>query len=139
VNANPPSQGTPLWEELLLWFGPALLLGGLLAWWMRSGGAGALGGLGAMGMGKSKARRYAPGSAKQTTFADVAGIDDVKDEVMEIVDFLRYPDRYTRLGAKIPHGVLLSASPTLEEDEAYAAAGISPGTAPAAIAPAQAG
>ena len=111
VNANPPSQGTPLWEELLLWFGPALLLGGLLAWWMRSGGTGALGGLGGMGMGKSKARRYDPGSAKRTTFADVAGIDDVKDEVMEIVDFLRDPGRYSKLGAQIPHGVLLSGQP----------------------------
>jgi|SRR5271165_2452214 len=56
VNANPPQQGTPLWEELLLWFGPALLFGGLIAWWMRRGGAGALGGLGGMGIGKSKAK-----------------------------------------------------------------------------------
>jgi cell division protease FtsH len=106
VTASP--QGTPVWEQLLLWFGPALLLGGLLAWWMRSGGAGALGGL---GMGKSRARRYDPGSAKRTTFADVAGIDEVKDEVMEIVDFLRDPGRYRRLGAQIPHGVLLSGQP----------------------------
>jgi cell division protease FtsH len=111
VNANPPSQGTPLWEELLLWFGPALLLGGLLAWRMRSGGAGALGGLGGMGMGKSKARRYDPGSVKRTTFADVAGIDDVKDEVMEIADFLRDPGKYRKLGAQIPRGVLLSGAP----------------------------
>jgi cell division protease FtsH len=108
VTANP--QGTPWWQQLLLWFGPALLLGGLLAWWMRSGGAGTLGGLG-MGMGKSRARRYDPGSAKRTTFADVAGIDEVKDEVMEIVDFLRNPDRYRALGAQIPHGVLLSGQP----------------------------
>ena len=111
VNAKPPSQGTPLWEELLLWFGPALLFGGLLAWYMRSGGATALGGLGGMGMGKSKARRYDPSSAKRTTFADVAGIDDVKNEVMEIVDFLRDPGKYSRLGAQIPRGVLLSGQP----------------------------
>jgi cell division protease FtsH len=111
VNANAPSQGTPLWEELLLWFGPALLLGGLLAWYMRSGGAGALGGLGGLGMGKSKARRYDPSSAKRTTFADVAGIEDVKNEVMEIVDFLRDPGKYRRLGAQIPRGVLLSGQP----------------------------
>jgi cell division protease FtsH len=111
VTANPPSQGTPLWEQLLLWFGPALLLGGLLAWWMRSGGASALGGLGGMGMGKSKARRYDPSSAKRTTFADVAGIEDVKNEVMEIVDFLRDPGKYSRLGAQIPRGVLLSGQP----------------------------
>ncbi len=60
VNANAPSQVTRLWEELLLWFGPALLFGGLLAWWMRSGGAGAPGGLGGTGMGKSTARRLRP-------------------------------------------------------------------------------
>jgi cell division protease FtsH len=108
VTASP--QSTPLWQQLLLWFGPALLLGGLLAWWMRSGGASTMGGLG-MGLGKSRARRYDPGSAKRATFADVAGIDEVKDEVMEIVDFLRDPDRYRRLGAQIPHGVLLSGQP----------------------------
>jgi cell division protease FtsH len=111
VNASPPSRGTPLWEQLLLWFGPALLFGGLLAWYMRSGGASALGGLGGMGMGKSKARRYDPSSAKRTTFADVAGIEDVKKEVMEIVDFLRDPGKYRKLGAQIPRGVLLSGQP----------------------------
>ena len=110
VNANPPSQGTPLWEELLLWFGPALLFGGLLYWYMRNS-SGALGGLGGLGMGKSKARRYDPSTAKRITFADVAGIDDVKDEVMEIVDFMRDPGKYTRLGAQIPHGVLLAGQP----------------------------
>ena len=109
VSASPPSQGAPLWEQMLLWFGPALLLGGLFAWWMRRGGASTLGGIG--GMGKSRARRYDPGSAKRTTFADVAGIEDVESEVMEIVDFLRNPDRYRRLGAQIPHGVLLSGAP----------------------------
>ncbi len=109
VSANSPNQGSPLWEELLLWFGPALLLGGLLAWYKRSGGAAALGGMG--GMGRSRARRYDPETAKRTTFADVAGIEDVENEVMEIVDFLRAPDRYRRLGAQIPHGVLLSGQP----------------------------
>ena len=112
VTANPPNQGTPLWEELLLWFGPALLLWGGFAYWMRRGGAAGLGGLGgSLGMGKSKAKRYDPDSAKRTTFADVAGIDEVKNEVTEIVDFLRDPGKYTRLGAQIPHGVLLSGQP----------------------------
>jgi cell division protease FtsH len=109
VNAEPPSQGTPLWEELLLWFGPALLLGGLFA---GLGRRGRLGGLGAMGgFGQSKAQRYDPASGERTTFADVAGIEDVKAEVTEIVDFLRDPGRYRRLGAQIPHGVLLSGPP----------------------------
>lgn len=111
VSANPPSQGPPLWEQLLLWFGPALLLGGLLAGWYRSGAAGLGGMAGFGGMGKSRARRYDPGSAKRTTFADVAGIQDVQNEVREIVDFLRDPERYRRLGAQIPHGVLLSGQP----------------------------
>jgi cell division protease FtsH len=110
MNASSPNQGTPLWEELLLWFGPALLLGGLLAWWWRSS-SGSLGGLGMGGMGRSPARRYDPSSAKRTTFADVAGIEDVENEVGEIVDFLRDPGRYTKLGAQIPHGVLLSGPP----------------------------
>ncbi len=63
------------------------------------------------GLGRSRARQYDSGSAQRTTFADVAGIQDVKDEVMEIVDFLRNPDRYRRLGAQIPHGVLLTGAP----------------------------
>jgi cell division protease FtsH len=109
VNAEPPSQGTPLWEDLLLWFGPALLLGGLFA---GLGRGGRLGGLGAMGgFSQSRAHRYDPAAAKRTTFADVAGIEDVKNEVTEIVDFLRDPGRYRQLGAQIPHGVLLSGAP----------------------------
>jgi len=109
VNAEAPSQGTPLWEDLLLWFGPALLLGGLFAGLGRSG---RLGGLGAMGgFGQSRAHRYDPAAANRTTFADVAGIEDVKAEVTEIVDFLRDPGRYRQLGAQIPHGVLLSGPP----------------------------
>ena len=109
VNAGPPSQGTPLWEDLLLWFGPALLLGVRFAGLGRSG---RLGGLGAMGgFGQSRAHRYDPAAANRTTFADVAGIEDVKAEVTEIVDFLRDPGRYRQLGAQIPHGVLLSGPP----------------------------
>ena len=109
VNAKPPDQGAPLWEQLLLGLGPGLLLAGLLWWFWRRGGMSALGGMG--GMSRSRARRYDPGSGQRTTFADVAGIDEVKDEVAEIVDFLRDPGRYRRLGAQIPHGVLLSGQP----------------------------
>ncbi len=109
VNANAPQQGTPLWQELLLWFGPALLFGSLMALWLRRAGAGGLGGLGSIG--SSRAHRYDPGAAKRTTFADVAGIEEVENEVREIVDFLQAPDRYRRLGAQIPRGVLLSGPP----------------------------
>jgi cell division protease FtsH len=70
------------------------------------GGAGALG-----GFGRSRARRYEPETGRRTTFADVAGIDEVEDEVAEIVDFLKNPDRYRRLGAMVPKGVLLAGPP----------------------------
>jgi cell division protease FtsH len=86
-----------------------LLLGGLFVGLGRSGRHGRLGAMG--GFGQSRARRYDPASANRTTFADVAGIDDVTAEVTEIVDFLRDPGRYRRLGAQIPRGVLLCGQP----------------------------
>src|SRR5207247_8374762 len=60
--------------------------------------------------GRSKARRYMPGG-RGVTFADVAGIDEAKQELTEVVDFLRNPGKYGRLGGKIPRGVLLSGPP----------------------------
>jgi cell division protease FtsH len=60
--------------------------------------------------GRSRARRYEP-AGEPVTFADVAGIDEAKDELREVVDFLRQPERYRKLGARIPHGVLLSGPP----------------------------
>ena len=60
--------------------------------------------------GRSRARRYVP-SGDKVTFADVAGIEEAKDELSEVVDFLRHPDKYVRLGGRIPHGVLLSGPP----------------------------
>ncbi len=71
--------------------------------------AGLGGGIG--GIGKSKAQRYDPDASRKVTFEDVAGIDDVEDEVAEIVDFLKNAERYRRLGASIPKGVLLSGPP----------------------------
>ena len=66
---------------------------------------------GMMGMfGKSKVHKYEP-QKQRTTFADVAGIDEAKQELSEVVDFLRHPERYRKLGARIPRGVLLSGSP----------------------------
>jgi cell division protease FtsH len=109
VNANPPDAGAPLWQQLLFGFGPTLLLVWLLIAFTRRAAGGAGGVLGSFG--RSRATRYSPDSGPRTTFADVAGIDDVKGEVTEIVDFLRDPDRYRRLGAKIPRGVLLSGPP----------------------------
>ncbi|WP_236833766.1 ATP-dependent zinc metalloprotease FtsH [Blastococcus sp. KM273129] len=109
VNAEPPDR-VPVWQQLLFGFGPTILLVALLVWLARRSAAGA--GLGAgLGLGKSKARRYSPEAGPRTTFDDVAGIDDVEEEVREIVDFLRNPDRYRRLGARVPKGVLLCGPP----------------------------
>jgi cell division protease FtsH len=106
INAEPLDTGAPWWQGLLFGFGPTLLLLGLLVWFFRrSAGGGALG-----AFGRSRARRY-EGSTQPVTFEDVAGIEDAKGELTEIVDFLRNPDRYRRLGGRIPRGVLLSGSP----------------------------
>jgi cell division protease FtsH len=107
VNAQPLDKGGPWWENLLLGFGPTILFVGLLFWLMRRAGSvqNMLG-----SFGRSSARRYEP-SGEPVTFADVAGIDEAKAELTEVVDFLRHPDKYRRLGGRIPHGVLLSGLP----------------------------
>ena len=106
-NAEPLDTGTPWWESLLVGFGPTLLFLGLLFLLLRRAGnvQNALG-----SFGRSRARRYQPGG-ERVTFADVAGIDEAKDELSEVVDFLRSPEKYQRLGGRIPHGVLLSGLP----------------------------
>ncbi|WP_205650646.1 ATP-dependent zinc metalloprotease FtsH [Actinoplanes solisilvae] len=112
VNANPPDAPAPVWQQLLVGFGPTILLVGLFYWIYRraaAGGGGAGGALG--GFGKSRAKLYQPEGGPRTTFADVAGIESVEQEVTEIVDFLREPEKYRKLGAQIPHGVLLSGPP----------------------------
>src|SRR3954470_19745627 len=107
VNAQPLQTGTPWWENLLLGFGPTLLFLLLLFWLLRRAGN-VQGMLGAFG--RSRARRYQP-SGDKVTFKDVAGIDEGKEELVEVVDFLRNPDKYRKLGGRIPHGVLLSGPP----------------------------
>ncbi|MFD0522849.1 ATP-dependent zinc metalloprotease FtsH [Paractinoplanes durhamensis] len=109
VNADPPDAPAPIWQQILVGFGPTILLVGLLFWVGRRMAAGAGGGLG--GFGRSRAKLYQPESGPRTTFADVAGIEEVEQEVTEIVDFLREPEKYRKLGAQIPHGVLLSGPP----------------------------
>ena len=107
VNAKPLDTGPPWWESLLLGFGPTILFVFLLFWLMRRAGnvQNVLG-----SFGRSRARRYEP-SGDRVTFADVAGIDEAKDELTEVVDFLRHPGKYQKLGGRIPHGVLLSGPP----------------------------
>src|SRR5919199_786557 len=107
INAEPLETGAPWWQNLLLGFGPTLLLIGLLVWISRRAGnmQNILG-----SFGRARARRYER-SGQPVTFADVAGIDEAKEELTEIVDFLRNPDKYRRLGGRIPHGVLLQGPP----------------------------
>ncbi len=107
VNAEPLDTGSPLWETIVFGFGPTLLFVALLVWAMRRA-ASVQGILGSFG--RSRARRYEPGGDR-VTFADVAGIDDAKEELSEVVDFLREPQKYAKLGARVPHGVLLSGPP----------------------------
>jgi cell division protease FtsH len=112
VNANPPDAPAPIWQQILVGFGPTLLLVGLLFWVSRRMAAGLGGGGGGLGgFGRSRAKLYQPEGGPRTTFADVAGIEEVEQEVTEIVDFLREPEKYHKLGAQIPHGVLLSGPP----------------------------
>ena len=95
---------------LLVSFGPTLLLLGGVFWLSSRMIRGASGGL--FSMGKSRARRYDIDEAgTPITFADVAGIDEVKSELEEIVDFLKQPEKYQRLGGTIPKGVLLVGPP----------------------------
>jgi cell division protease FtsH len=109
VNAKSTSTQRSLLANLLLGFGPTLLIIGLFVLLARRAAAG--GGMGALGkFGRSQARRVDPEKIR-ATFADVAGIDEAKSELTEIVDFLRTPERYGRLGGRMPHGVLLSGAP----------------------------
>src|SRR5436190_2333256 len=107
INAEPLDTGPPWWQSLLLGFGPTLLFLLLLFWLMRRAGN-VQGMLGAFG--RSRARRYEPAGTR-VTFADVAGIDEAKAELTEIVEFLKNTDKYRRLGGRIPRGVLLSGPP----------------------------
>jgi cell division protease FtsH len=112
IDAHAPSSGPSFIEELLLGFGPTLLLILLFVLIMRRAAAAAGGGGpgGLMSFGRSRARRV-DASEQHVTFNDVAGIDEAKEDLTEIVDFLRNPDKYLRLGGKIPRGVLLSGAP----------------------------
>jgi len=109
INAKDPNATTPLWVTLLFSFGPAILLVlGFLYLSRRAAGAGAGGILGSFG--QSRARLY-DAERPAVTFGDVAGIDEVKADLQEVVDFLREPQKYQRLGGTMPKGVLLIGAP----------------------------
>jgi len=110
VNAEPPDTGRSLLVTILLGFLPTILLVAFFVWLARrqlgGGGGGVLG-----GFGRSTARRSKPGEQERVCFDDVAGIDEAEDELVEMVDFLKNPQRYTKLGARVPRGVLLYGLP----------------------------
>jgi cell division protease FtsH len=110
INAQPTNSGPSIAESLIFGFGPTLLLVALFVFIARrsAGAGGGAGGL--MSFGRSRARRV-EASDQHITFEDVAGIDEAKEELTEIVDFLKTPDKYLALGARIPRGVLLSGPP----------------------------
>ena len=109
ISASPPGERSLL-ETILFSFGPTILLVALFVFLFRRAAGGAGGG-GVLGQfGRSRARRVEP-SSQTVTFADVAGIEEAKQELLEVVDFLRNPDKYRKLGARIPRGVLLAGAP----------------------------
>ena len=112
ISAEPIQQGSS-WVDLLFGFAPALLIIGLYVWMFRraSKQGGGLGGALTGGIGKSGARRFDQQVEGKVTFEDVAGIDEAENELVEIVDFLRDPQKYTRLGGTAPKGVLLVGAP----------------------------
>ena len=112
ISAEPIREGSP-WMTLLFGLGPAAVLIGFYVWLFRRAarqgggmGAGMLGGL-----GKAGARRFDQQAEGRVTFEDVAGIDEAENELVEIVDFLKDPGKYTRLGGAAPKGVLLVGAP----------------------------
>src|SRR6266851_5314742 len=109
INAKDPNAATPLWVTLLFSFGPTILLVAIFLYLSRrAAGAGAGGILGSFG--QSRARLY-DAERPAVTFNDVAGIDEVKADLQEVVDFLREPQKYSRLGGTAPKGVLLIGAP----------------------------
>ena len=113
INARPLEEPRGWLITLLISFGPAILLIAVFVWVSRRA-ARQLGGMGgAFGLGRSTARRVdKPGEdEKRVTFEDVAGIEEAENELAEIVDFLKNPPKYTRLGGTVPKGVLLVGSP----------------------------
>ncbi|WP_295404836.1 ATP-dependent zinc metalloprotease FtsH [uncultured Thiocystis sp.] len=108
IKAAPPEKQSVLMQILINWF-PLLILIGIWIVFMRQMQGGA-GGRGAMSFGKSRARLLSEDQVK-VTFQDVAGADEAKDEVVEMVDFLRDPTKFQKLGGKIPKGVLMVGPP----------------------------
>ncbi len=108
VTQQPADSGNILWKILLDWV-PFLIFIGMLIWFMRQMQSGG-GGRGAMSFGRSRAKLQGEDQVK-VTFADVAGCDEAKEDVRELVEFLRDPGKFQKLGGRIPRGVLMAGPP----------------------------
>ncbi|MBD1914031.1 ATP-dependent zinc metalloprotease FtsH4 [Leptolyngbya sp. FACHB-8] len=106
-SAIPPARGN-WFTSLLGWVIPPLIFVGIWQFFLNRGGGGPQG---ALSIGKSKAKVYVEGDAGKITFADVAGVEEAKTELVEIVDFLKNSQKFTDIGARIPKGVLLVGPP----------------------------
>ncbi|MBW4660847.1 MAG: ATP-dependent zinc metalloprotease FtsH4 [Drouetiella hepatica Uher 2000/2452] len=104
--AAPPPKNA-WFGSVLSWVIPPLIFVGIWQFFLNRGG----GPQGALSIGKSKAKVYVEGESGKITFADVAGVEEAKTELVEIVDFLKTPQRFTQIGARIPKGVLLIGPP----------------------------
>jgi cell division protease FtsH len=113
ISAEPIDEGGSPWSTLLFGFGPSIVLVLFYIWLFRraSRQGGGVGGALLGGLGKSGARRFDQQQEGKVTFDDVAGIDEAENELVEVVDFLRDPEKYTRLGGTAPKGVLLVGAP----------------------------
>jgi cell division protease FtsH len=108
IRAVPPERPGLLSQIIIAWL-PFLILIGVWVWFMRRSMGGGVGG-GLFNFGKSRARQHAEGEVK-VTLADVAGVEEAKEEVSELVDFLRNPQKFSSLGGRIPRGVLMVGPP----------------------------
>ena len=106
INASPPTEGSSVLGMFISWLPMFIILGVWIFFMRQMQGSNK----GAMGFGKSKAKMLTETQGR-VTFEDVAGVDEAKEDLEEIVDFLRDPTKYQRLGGKIPHGVLLVGPP----------------------------
>ena len=113
ISAEPIEQGGSPLSTLLFGLGPAILIIAFYVWLFRraskQGGMAGMGGM--LGIGRSRARRFDLTKQQRVTFDDVAGIDEAENELVEVVDFLKDPKKYTRLGGAAPKGVLLVGAP----------------------------
>ncbi|HJL66678.1 MAG TPA: ATP-dependent metallopeptidase FtsH/Yme1/Tma family protein, partial [Arenicellales bacterium] len=107
IEAKAEEEPSLLMQIFISWF-PLLLLIGVWIFFMRQMQGG--GGRGAMSFGKSRARLLTEDKNK-VTFEDVAGVEEAKEEVQELVDFLKEPSKFQKLGGRIPRGVLMTGSP----------------------------